>query len=271
MILKIIRNFQGHHKMQSSKKELTIKPFTLETHGLKSNALIFVPQNPSDKIAVFSHGYTSHKASILNWNTALLEKNIPSIVFDLPGHFLGGYYPLPSFEDFSEYTHLLFSQALEYYFSQYQAQRENTQITIGGHSLGGLFALKALNTLSNKYSNSQAIGVGLGLDLKEKHIYTTKLFSRTLEIRNGYVDPLINTDRVFPWIKEQKKSLNLEGKNIHLICGKDDLIVGKDGLQNLASLLAPKNNITYDEPEKLPHHLPELAAKLIARRIFSES
>ena len=254
--------------MHSDKDNFKITPLCLEVHGLKVNGFAYLPENPENKIAVFSHGYTSHKASILNWCTALMEKNISSLVFDLPGHLLGGFYPLISFKTFSEYTHLLFFEGLKKLLAEINLEEQNVEIFFGGHSLGGLFALKALKAYQG---NATTIGVGLGINVNQTHLYSTKLFEKTLQIRNSYVDAKISTDKVFPWIKEQKENLNLNEKRIHLICGEDDLVVGKGGMRKLADLLSSNNEVSFDEPHRLAHHLPEHAAKLIVKFITSYS
>ena len=129
------------------------------------------------------------------------------------------------------------------------------------------FTLIYIDDLAKEYDQLSAIAVGLGINSTGKHLYSTKLFAKTLQIRNCYVDPHISTNKIFPWIKEQKEQLNLSGKKIHLITGQDDLVVGAGGMKNLIEKLKNKNNITFDEPAKLAHHLPEQAAKLISRFI----
>ena len=62
----------------------------------ETNALIFLPEIGVDDIsevkstfAVFTHGYTADKSSIINWPIRLAEAGVSSILFDLPGHYLG--------------------------------------------------------------------------------------------------------------------------------------------------------------------------------------
>ena len=70
------------------------------------NALAFIPSPDKTPIksewALFSHGYTSHKGDCLNWATRLVEAGVPCMIFDQPGHYLGSFHEIASFEDFKE-------------------------------------------------------------------------------------------------------------------------------------------------------------------------
>ena len=64
---------------------------------------------------------------------------------------------------------------------------------------------------------------------------------------------------MFAWIKDQKEHLKISGQHIHLLCGQDDMVVGKGGVENLASILKD-NDISIEQPKKMPHHQPDMAA-----------
>jgi hypothetical protein len=248
-----------------------IEPLQLESHGMKVNALFFRPEVPSDKIAVFSPGYTSHKASLLNWSTALMDKNISSLIFDLPGHFLGGHHPVPSFEIFAKHSPELFRLAVENIGTLLGKDSSELDCTIGGHSLGALLALQALQEHAFPCRSINAVCVGLGIYPPGKtHVYATKLFEKTIAIRNGYVDPCLHSNIMFPWIGNSKQELKISKARVHLICGQDDLVVGGDGLNRLSDKLKELGNeVSCEQPLKLAHHLPELATKFVINFISS--
>jgi predicted esterase len=56
-----------------------------------------------------------------------------------------------------------------------------------------------------------------------------------------------------------------------LITGKDDIIVGEDGSEQLRDhLLSLGNQVSLDRPNKLSHHLPENAASIIKQFVKKE-
>ena len=110
-----------------------IQKITLKTDNLESNALYFCPQTCNDNYAaVFTNGYTSHKGSILPWAQKMMEINIPTILFDLPGHFLGSFHEVTTFEDFKNETPELFNQA-------HQFLGENKSSLLEDTALGPIF------------------------------------------------------------------------------------------------------------------------------------
>lgn len=233
---------------------------TLEHELFKMNSMSFIPANPHEKkcIAIFTHGYTASKNDTLPWAQRLSEGNIPSIIFDLPGHKLGGYYPIKSFDDFKEHAHECFISAYKMLLSQIDFEAEH--IILGGHSLGALLALKAMEL--DEFSNAMALGIGLGISQhKNNHLFESDFYQKTLNIRRQLVDENIDSDLVFPWIKDEKISYQVRERRIHLITGADDVVVGQGGMEALHFMLQNlNNNVTMHEPKKLPHHEPGLAS-----------
>ena len=201
----------------------------------------------------------------------LAEEGLASILFDLPGHYLGNFSKVESFEQFTTEGPKLFSHALSALkneINQKWTDSFETQIICGGHSLGALMALKGLELSEfNQYKNVLAILVGFGLPPEGMtHLFDTPFYKSTLNLRAQIVDPMIPPEKIFPWIKNQKMSLKTTGKRIHFITGEDDVVVGKDGSQRLADLLIElQNEVTLSKPARLPHHQPDMAAPHIKK------
>ena len=69
---------------------------------------------------------------------------------------------------------------------------------------------------------------------------------------------------MFPWISEEKENISIRGERIHLITGKDDVVVGLGGVNEFGDKLeALGNNVSISEPTRLPHNNPELAGSHI--------
>ena len=236
----------------------TVYKTVLRHEHFSVNAMAFIPQNPRPQLAIFTHGYTSHKAAILTWATRLEQSRVPTVIFDLPGHYLGSYQELNSFENFTSHAHELFK--LAYDWLKGFADEEDTLI-LGGHSLGALLSIKALELFDHK--NILSIAVGFGLNPNQKtHIFDTPLYEKTLVLRNQLVSEHLDKDKIFAWIKEQKEHLNINGQRIHLLCGEDDMVVGTGGVEHLAQILKD-NNLSIEKPNRLPHHQPDLASSHI--------
>src|SRR5690606_26545950 len=107
------------------------------THALLVNA-----HTKHSRIALLCHGYTSHKGSILTWASRLAEEGMSTIIFDVPGHYLGNFSEVESFDDFKNYAHELFAEAFE--LGQAELSHTIDGVVLGGHSLGALLALKAM-------------------------------------------------------------------------------------------------------------------------------
>ncbi|EQC44529.1 alpha/beta hydrolase family protein [Bacteriovorax sp. BSW11_IV] len=240
----------------------------------KVNAIGFLPdpaKPTKDGLAILTHGYTSHKASILNWPTRLVEEGLPAILFDLPGHFLGGFSEVYDFELFKTEAPKLFQKAYEL-MKEHITLTDNSPIVLGGHSLGSLLCLKAMESDFFKSKNTKAVCVGLGLPPEGvTHIFDTPFYKSTLVIREQLVSKALGPKIVFPWIKEEKENMDISGHRIHFITGEDDLVVGKDGTERFAKILERHGNqVTVEKPTKLGHHLPEMAAGYVKKYLKSE-
>ncbi len=238
------------------KKTLTNSRFTF-------NAIAFLPSpevETRSEWALFTHGYTASKSDCLNWAQRLSEAGIPVAIFDLPGHHLGSYNDVNSFEEFQECSHHCFIDAFN--FLNEHMQSDCTKLILGGHSLGAMLSIKALNLPDLEFYDPMAIGVGIGIGQhKTTHLFETSFYEKTLNIRRQLVDPHLDSDVVFPWIKQQKLDMNIYNKRVHLITGLDDVVVGEGGLEAFKFELESKGNIvSFSEPRKLPHHEPSMAA-----------
>lgn len=247
---------------------------TLSSHDFTFNAAAFAPQRSEAKniCAVISHGYTSSKNSVLPWAQRLSDAGIPCVIFDLPGHFLGGLHEVDSFELFTQKAHHCFETAFHFLREFMSSDFACEKIVLAGHSLGALLALKALELEIFTKNPALAIGVGLGLSQhKNQHLFESSFYEKTLNIRRQLVSKNLDSDLVFPWIKKEKEELELVQKRIHLITGKDDVVVGEGGMSAFADQLERQgNHVTQDEPKKLPHHEPGIAAAHIYHFLKSE-
>ena len=248
--------------------------------NVQVQAFIYLPETPRlDLFAIFTHGYTSDKSSVMPWAYKLMEINIASICFDLPGHYNGSFNEVDRFEDFKLKAHELFRNAEKVLMETLKAtfgkeiDFNRARLILGGHSLGALLALKALSNRSDfhPYQVVYALGVGLGLAPKQVvHIFDTPLFKATMIYRAQLVSKALHPDLVFPWIKEEKLHLNFQDQVVHLICGEDDVVVGTNGAHELKAMLEScRNTVTLDSPRNLPHHKPEEAAVFIKKWIQS--
>jgi predicted esterase len=251
--------------------EITVNKTTLEYNAQTLNALMFLPSEPKPLIAAFTHGYTSHKGSILNWSVRLAEEGVASIIFDLPGHYLGTFSEVDSVQGFEENAPALFVSAVK----ELQAKLGGgapDKIILGGHSLGALISMLSLD---NEYwvdKDTVNICVGFGFPPSGvTHVFQTPFYKSTLNLRAQLVSPGLNPDETLPWINEAKRHLSLTDRRVHLITGKDDIIVGEDGSEQLRDhLLSLGNQVSLDRPNKLSHHLPENAASIIKQFVKKE-
>ena len=241
-----------------------IDKLCLETRNLKTNALLFLPENQSPKhCAIFSHGYTSHKGSILTWAQKLMDIDIPCVIFDLPGHFLGSFNNVKRFEYFKNESHLLFDNAFRHVQQTFPGHKLSA--IIGGHSLGALMSLKACQEFSY-FNNSICVGLGR-LEINEKHLFNAPLFEQTMVLRAELVSSSIHPKKVLPWISQLKNHIKLSNKTIYLLAGKDDLVVGgENGVLRMQEALSG-NNVHIELVPKLPHHEPERAGIFIKKLV----
>lgn len=253
--------------------DIVIKKLHLNWDGRllsPTHALLLVPDQCNGRLALLCHGYTSHKASILSWASRLAEEGMPTIIFDVPGHYLGNFSEVDSFSDFKSYAHELFAEAFE--LAQAELTSAVKSVVLGGHSLGALLALKALSLPTFAGLEKIAVGVGLGMAPKDVvHIFDTPFYKSTLKLREQLVCPELKPDNVFPWIKEEKERLTIMRERIHLITGEDDMVVGDDGMERFAKQLeAQGNHVSFEKPKKLAHHVPENAAPHVKKFLKDE-
>lgn len=251
---------------------IQLKKFTLDWEDSAVQGFVFLPAievATRPVLAAFTHGFTSHKGSILNWNVRLAEEGVVSVLFDLPGHYLGSFCEAQDFENFKTEAPKLFRRALDQAIKVIKEELPldehhflNPKVVIGGHSLGAMLSLLALDDLEQSYQKLEAICVGLGLPPAGKtHLFDTPFYKSTLALRAQLVSPALHPDVVFPWIKTAKEQIKIEHKKVHFITGQDDLVVDKDGTERLMEILKTLNNeVSLERPTKLPHHQPEMAA-----------
>jgi len=248
--------------------DVNIFPHVLSTNGLNVNSLTFIP--PKQKLdptirAIFTHGYTSHKSSILSWASRLSIAGISVTIFDLPGHYLGGFNDFQDFSIFTNETPELFMKASQY--QQGLLNQPASKLILGGHSLGALLSLQAAKLFDiEKYLYL----VGFGMSEQDTtHFFATDFFRKTLNIRKQLVSKHLDPDVVFKWIKDQKQLIDLKNEKICLISGLDDVVVGENGADHLASKLEIHNEVHLIKPKRLPHNLPELASTHIFNHLKS--
>jgi hypothetical protein len=233
------------------------------------NALAFIPsadKGVRGEWALFTHGYTSHKGDCLNWASRLVEIGIPCLIFDQPGHYLGSFHEVESFEDFSEHAHKLFGegfQRLETLIEVHVGERMVPHtVILGGHSLGAFTAIRALEL--GVFQSLKRIGIGVGIGIGQRqatHLFETAFYEKTLSIRRQLVSAVLDSKVIFSWLKKSKENMAISGERIHLITGEDDVVVGAAGLEAFVNVLEANGNIvTWEKPKRLPHHEPGIAS-----------
>jgi alpha-beta hydrolase superfamily lysophospholipase len=250
---------------------MSAKVFTLELSlpWFQVNALAFLPalENLKTERALFTHGYTSHKGDCLNWATRLVERGVPCLIFDHPGHYLGSFHDLKSWEDFRDHVHELFSEGyvrLQSLIDVHLGDGTHAPraVILGGHSLGAFTAIKAMELPAFHSVQKVALAVGIGIGQRQAtHLFETAFYEKTLSIRRQLVSPHLDSKVVFSWLKNSKENLTVYQQRIHLITGEDDIVVGAGGLEAFIEVLEKNGNVvTYERPKKLPHHEPGAAA-----------
>jgi len=250
--------------------EIIIKNVELHHRSWKINAFSIIPANGDMNLhhAVLSHGYTASKESILNWGTTLAQRGIPTIIFDLPGHYLGSFNEVDSFDEFSNHGYQLFAVALTALLKETRA--ETDRIILGGHSLGALFALLAAKDSSLNNYHKEFVTAGFGLaPVDRNHVFETDFYKSTLNIRRQLISKELSPKNLLPFIKQAKLNLQLQNERIYIVSGKDDIIV-EDGATRLKNYLQDLGNeVHLDSPDKLPHNQPELAVYHILKYLRS--
>lgn len=242
-----------------SNQDFAVEKCQIVRGPLKTQGLYF--KSPCRRaVAVFTHGYTSDKSDQLYWAQRLVRKGIETLIFDLPGHYLGSGAEVESFDDFAAHAPGLFAEA----FTLMGAQTQE-RVILGGHSLGGLLSLKALelDELAPFKKFTVGVGVGVGPD-GARHPLEGAFFKETLDLRTKLISPALGPTQFFPWLHAMKKNLFVTGERIHFICGEDDVIVPPQGAELLTALLMAKGNeVTLVKPRRLPHHEPAFAAPFV--------
>lgn len=283
-----MESWKKEGKMQSNNNiDTTIHLSEVNGHGMKGNAFLFLPPINKEVIpamAFFAHGYTSHKGSLLNWGSRLADLGVPTVLFDLPGHYLGSFHCVPSFEVFRDHAHELFFDAFgklkrvfleNFPLDEHKVHEDELTLILGGHSLGALLALKALELPSlMAYKKKLGIAVGLGMSISsgdKTHLFETDFYKKTLNIRQQLVDQHLHPNNVFPWIKKEKEDFNIQGKTILLLTGQDDVVAPQNNVQEFGDRLKQLNNqVTIKVSKRLPHHQPEMAASPISEYLHSQ-
>ncbi len=251
--------------------DIVLKHSLIETSSLKSYCISFLPgpKGPHhNAVAIFSHGYTASKSDLLSWASRLAKQGVATIIFDWPGHYLGGQLEFPSFEIFKAQAFRLYEQAYKKLAQEISFIPE--KCFIGGHSLGGILAFPAIKTPFFSVMNTSLIAVGLGDSKKETHLLQSSFYKSTLNLRSQLVSKNLSPELVFSWIKKMKQDIDLTGRRLHIITGQDDL-VSREGLFSLIDRLTQLGNVvTLENPAKLAHHEPEKAAGFVKKFILSQ-
>lgn len=240
---------------------------TITTKHFSFNSLSFIADNSqaneSQLVGVFTHGYTASKADLISWATRLSDAGISSVIFDLPGHYLGSFNEIESFEVFTKKAVNCFTEAFN--ILKDSIDYKPKQIVLGGHSLGALLSIQALELDTFKDYSKLAIAVGLGISQHDTvHLFNSSFYEKTLNIRRQLVCPEIDSDKMFPWISKEKENIKVQNERIHLITGKDDIVVGLGGVNEFGEMLEKLGNkVSIAEPTRLPHNNPELAGSHI--------
>jgi alpha-beta hydrolase superfamily lysophospholipase len=245
---------------------IKIEKHFLDYQGQKLDALVVMADPEKiqlSRFAILCHGYTAHKGTLLNWATKIAEAGGNALIFDLPGHYLGGFHEVEDFQIFTQKVPELFIQGYQLLTQCFLGEQSKTQIMLGGHSLGALLALKAAQLDYFQQGPSPLLAcVGLGAPpIDGEHIFNSPFYKATLNVRRQLVSKELSPEIVFPWVKREKENMQLKNKTVYLLSGEDDAVVGKDGAKKIHDQLVQLGNkVILETPKRLPHHLPELAS-----------
>ncbi len=222
-------------------------------------ALIFLPpswqQKSFSRVCIATHGYTADKSSLLQWGIHLAKREIPTIIFDLPGHYLGSFNEVNEFNLFTQHVHQLFINA---YHAISSLLNTTPKIILAGHSLGSYLALKASELPVLKPLCTKIIVVGYGIN-QGTHPLLKSFFRPLIEMRAPLVSPAIAPEKLLKWLEQEKNQVICTNQNIQFITGENDVIITPHATKQAAKLLASRNQIEMLFPRNLPHNQPELA------------
>ena len=248
-----------------SNENYVVEKCQFESGPLKTVALHF--KSPCRRaVAIFTHGYTSCKTDQLYWAQRLIRHNIDTVIFDLPGHYLGAGSEVENFDDFAAFAPRLFLE-----ITQKLAVKEEEPLILGGHSLGALLSLKAMELSELSPFKKFGVAVGFGLNVQDGlHPLEKSFFRETLILRSKLISPALGPTNFFPWLHAMKKNLFVSGEKLHFICGEDDIIVPKNGAEELAQMLRVRGNtVSVEKPRRLAHHEPAFAAPFVEDAVLA--
>lgn len=223
----------------------------LNVNSLKVSAMVYKSHSPFT--CIFTHGFTTSKQDLTSWLMKCVEMQISCCIFDLPNHLLGESSEV-SADIFKKESHLLFFEAAKLF-------PLTEKFIYGGFSLGSLFAIEA--SLIKKPAAIVLAGFGFDYHYKQ-HIYESQAFSFLLKFRSKLITNLDSKD-LFQWVQQKKEEMIITDQNIILISGEDDLVVGKQGMENLMQHLGNTNHYTMIKPPYLGHHFPDKVSSFLER------
>ncbi len=239
---------------------IQVKKGVLELRTWKTNVLYFIPKvdhGHQFKFAIFTHGYTAHKGDLVNWGHRMALSGLHCAIFDLPGHYLGSFNEVESFEEFRDHSPQLFYESTKK-LCQICGIERPSKLVLGGHSLGGLLAITAM--MLPEFAGLDIFGIAVGTGLQIKNPF----FETTLKMRSQLTSPTLKPENIIPWFNDRADKINTKNQIIHLISGMDDLVTGENGPVLLKELLEKLGNtVTLFQRKNLPHHQPELASPFI--------
>lgn len=228
-------------------------------------------------IALFTHGYTSHKGDLTSWASQLSMSGITTVIFDLPGHYLGSYNEVNDLKTFQEKGPNIFINAYKGAISYLESTNcplrpDDFTIILGGHSLGALMSILAmkLDFFADKNKINISVGIGMG-DRSATDTLSKPFFKHFLQMRTQLVSESLSPSNIFPWIQKSKRDIFIENSRIHLITGLNDSLVSDQAVESFYTHLSQMNNqVTLERPQNLPHELPGNAIPFIKKFMRKE-
>lgn len=262
-----MKNFRSMHRVSGIIMSVKITKALLENEFFKFQSFSFLPS--TDKpihpfFAICTHGYTASKNDCVPWAQRLALSGIPTIVFDLPGHYLGSFEELDKLDDLKEHATECFEIAYNQLKNQMQLHSTNSEcnrLFLIGHSLGALLSIAALEQPVFKELEKLSIAIGLGAPTDGNHIFQSEFYEETMNIRKQLVSDELHPDQTIDWINDLKRNVPVKNQRIHLLTGEDDIVVGTSGAEDMKKLLEAKDcEVSLNVLKRLPHHEPRMAA-----------